>query len=139
MINAIVDAISEKLVDVFGCTVYTEPVPQGLKTKCFHIAAVTHPERAYIGRRKLRSNTFAVTYRPESHTESNAECLGVQSKIYDALEYIQLVDGPLRGTNISGNMVDGALVVTVSYNHFVITLVMEDPMEDLEINTQTGG
>jgi hypothetical protein len=135
MLNDIVSGISKELNEAFGddIEIYTEQVKQGLKEPCFLISCVDHSSTQVVGNRYLRRNLFSIQYFPKSPTNAKAECLDVLDDLFLALEYIT-VDGKLvKGTGVNGQIIDGVLVVTISYSMFVRKVEPdEEPMETLE-------
>ena len=71
----------------------------------------------------------------------NQEIQDVASKLFDALEYITLLDGDLvRGTEMHYEKVDDVLHFFVKYNMFVYKQVEKaDPMETLTVNNNVKG
>ena len=135
MLNDIISAISERLYETFGAgyEVYKEQVKQGLKPPCLLITCVNSVYRPIIGAKYVMENLFSVVCFPGSNTAANAELLGVQGELFNALEYIEFGGTPLRGTGLGGQIVDGTLVFTINYNLFVHKPVEFEPMEKLEI------
>jgi hypothetical protein len=141
LLNDVIDGIVGQLTATFGDNyrVYTEQVKQGLNEPCFIVSCVNPANTPLLGKRSRRTNLFSVTYIPQSDTDAKAECYDVQDSLFTALEYIT-VDGALqRGTNMSGEFIDGTLVFSVNYNYNVYTPTEYDIMEDLTIQNQAKG
>lgn len=138
MVNNLIDGISVKLNEVFGneIRIYSESVKQGLKEPCFFIAVLNPTQNPMIGARYFREHSFDIHYFP-SKDGGNQEIQDVASKLFDALEYITLLDGDLvRGTEMHYEVVDGVLHFFVDYNFHVIKHKAHDAyMEELK---QTG-
>ena len=123
MVNDLIDGISVKLNQVFGdgVRIYSESVKQGLKEPCFFIAVLNPTQNPMIGARYFREHPFDIHYFP-SKDGGNQEIQDVASKLFDALEYITLLDGDLvRGTEMHYEKVDDVLHFFVKYNMFVIS------------------
>ena len=135
MVNDIISGISRKLHDTFGddSEIYKEQVKQGLKEPCFIISCVNLANIPVVGERYLRQALFSVNYFPKSGTDAKAECLDVQDTLCLALEYISACGGLLRGTGMGGQIVDGVLVFTVSYDMNVRKITDREPMEKIII------
>lgn len=128
MINKVIDGISLKIHAEFGDTyrIYTEEVKQGLKTPCFFINALNPKEELFRGKRYFQTNEFCVQYIPNSNSKKS-ECNDVRQRLFDSLEYItiqevkdeQKINSLARGTNMSGEYVDGVLNFFVNYNMYV--------------------
>ena len=138
MVNDLIDGISVKLNQVFGdgVRIYSESVKQGLKEPCFFITVLNPTQNPMIGARYFREHSFDIHYFP-SKDGGNQEIQDVASKLFDALEYITLLDGDLvRGTEMHYEKVDGVLHFFVDYNFHVIKHKAPDAyMEELK---QTG-
>ena len=142
MINEIVSGISEKLAEAFGedYEFYTEQVKQGEQLPCFHISCVSPMNRLFMGNTYQRDNLFSVRYMPQNTPDWKTECYTVQGRLFIALEYITVAGVLVRGTGMSGQIVDGALVMTLNYNVFVRTVPEFNPMETLQpVNVKPKG
>lgn len=140
MVNEIMDGISVKLNQVFddGYEIYGDrDVVQGLKEPCFFIA-VLHPSQAkLIGQRYFREHPFDVQYFPKD-SGNNTELHRVASELFEALEYITLLNGDLvHGTSMDYEIVDGVLHFKVNYNMFLKKETQLDPMETLDVDEKT--
>jgi hypothetical protein len=143
MLNEIIDGISLKLNQVFGdgYEVYGDTnIVQGLKEPCFFIALLNPTQTQIVGARYFRTNPFMIQYFAKN-SEDNIELHNVASELFDALEYIHLLDGDsLRGTSMSYNIVDGVLNFEVNYNVFLTKAREEaDKMEVLETDVKKEG
>lgn len=137
MVNNLIDGISIKLNQVFGDgkRIYSEPVKQGLKEPCFFIVSLNPSQTQAMGLRYFRQHPFDIHYFP-SKTGGNQEIQDVASDLFEALEYITLLNGDLvRGTNMHYEVIDGVLHFFVSYNMYVKKVVETDPMETLTTET----
>lgn len=67
MINSLTEGISMALNKEFGddCTVFAEPVEQGLKEPCFFVFCISPVSRPFMGKRYLRTHKMCVQYFPE--------------------------------------------------------------------------
>ena len=143
MLTKIFDGISLKLNEVFGdgYEIYGDTdVIQGLKEPCFFVSVLSPSQTNFIGQRYFREYPFMIQYFPINE-ESNVELHNVASELFDALEYIHLLDGDsLRGTSMSYNIVDGVLNFEVNYNVF-LTKEKEavEKMEVLETDVKKEG
>ena len=141
MVNEIIDGISLKLNQVFGdgYEIYGDTdIVQGLNEPCFFIALLNPTQTQLVGQRYFRENPFDIQYFPKN-AGLNIELHSVASELFDALEYITLLDGEkLHGTSMAYEIVDGVLHFKVNYNVFM-TKKEEfiDAMENVEIDTDT--
>lgn len=142
MVNDLIDGISVKLNQVFGggVRIYSESVKQGLKEPCFFIAVLNPTQSPMIGTRYFREHPFDIHYFP-SKDGGNQEIQDVASKLFDALEYVTLLNGDLvRGTEMHYEKVDDVLHFFVKYNMFVYKQVEKaDPMGILTVNNNVKG
>ena len=140
MIQAITDGIIAALLSVFpGVTVYFEQVKQGLKEPCFIVRCVSPTSERRLGSRRYRRNLFSVQYIPESGTDANAERYAVLEALFQLLEYITVNGDLMRGTEMRGEMVGGALTFLVNFNMFTKKTEETEPMEELKIDGIMSG
>jgi hypothetical protein len=142
MVNDLIDGISVKLNQVFGngYKIYSEEVKQGLKEPCFLIVSLNPSSTQVIGNRYFRQTPFDIHYFP-AVIGNNEEINGVASRLFDALEYITLLNNDLvRGTEMHYEKVDNVLHFFVQYNlHIRKVVTPEDNMETLTVNTDVEG
>lgn len=132
--------ICAKLHEAFGggCEIYEEEAKQGLAPPCFIVACVSQSVTPAVGARYSWSSLFSVTYFPKSGTDAQAECLGVQDALFQALEYIEAGGAMIRGAGMRGALVDGTLVFTAGYSvHARRATAAGGPMEDIRIQQKT--
>lgn len=137
MINDLIDAISIKLNKVFGdgYEIHTKDIKQGLEEPCFFIKALNPNQNQMIGERYFRKNPFDIHYFPKEEGD-NEEINEVAEKLFDAMEYIQLLNGDLvRGTKMHYETIDNVLHFFVEFNVFVRKEKAIDKMEELSVKT----
>lgn len=139
MTEEIIAAIASALAGEFGegYTVYGEAVEQNLQTPCFFVFCASEGNRIYRPGRYRRDNLFAIQYLPQSREEPRSECESVAERLFLCLELVQLADGPLRGTGMRGEIVDGVLHFFVSYNMFLMVPRKLPLMEILDTDVKT--
>jgi hypothetical protein len=76
---------------------------------------------------------MSVQYIADSETDAKSECYAVHDRLYAALNYISCGDSMLRGVMMSGEVLDGVLTFTVTYNVFVRRVPEVEPMETLTV------
>lgn len=130
MIRQVTEGIAKAIYTEFGdaYTIYTENIEQDLKPPCFLITCVRPKRELFLGRRYLREHLFLIQYFPESREEPRRECMEVQDRLYDALEYISDGEQLRHGTGIEGEVVDELLHVQVQYNFFTVKAEEEEPL-----------
>lgn len=137
MVNNLIDGISVKLNQVFGddYRIYSENVNQGLQEPSFFIAVLNPTQSQVIGLRFFKEHPFDIHYFP-SKDGGNQEIQDVASELFEALEYITLLNGDLvRGTEMHYEKVNDVLHFFVKYNMFVHKQVeVADEMETLTVN-----
>lgn len=137
MINKLIDAISIKLNQVFGddYEINSENVKQGLKEPCFFIKVLNPTQSQIVGQRYFKDNPFDLHFFPKIEG-NNEEINNVAENLFDAMEYIQLLDGDLvRGTHMHYETVDNVLHFFVQFNMFVKKEKAVDRMKDLSVKT----
>lgn len=139
MVGDILTGISIKLNQVFeGCEIYGDSdVVQGLTEPCFFIAVLNPSQTKLIGQRYFREHPFDVQYFPEEAGD-NAELHDVASELFEALEYITLLNGDLvHGTSMAYEIVDRILHFRVNYNMFLKKELEQSEMETIDVDTKT--
>lgn len=139
-IQNIIDAISEALFQEFGSNheIYSEKVEQGLKEGCFLVRCLNPTMNRHLGRCYKRTNQFAVQYIPES-SEANEECILILERMFNCLESITVLDKPLHGADLHGELSDDVLTFTVNYDCFVLKEEAEIDMTTLSVDTEVKG
>lgn len=134
MITKITNGISVKLDQEFANSIiYTEEVEQGFKEPCFFIKLINPESSHVLGNRYKRVNSFDIHYFP-SENGGNDELLVVAEKMIDALEYIYIADGLIRGTDMNYKIVKGVLHFFINYDMFVLKpTIPEEYMEKLNV------
>ena len=133
MVNNIIDGISLRLDEVFGetCRISSEKVDQGLKEPYFLIFVISPSRKPIIGQRHSAKNNFDIHYFPKEH-DNRAEMTNIGEALYDALEYIKLLNGDLvKATNMRYEIIDGVLHFFINYNMTLIKKQEKDYMEEL--------
>lgn len=140
MVEKIIKAISKTLNQVFGDDFeiyFSKDVQQGLKEPCFIIALMGSSQIKRVGQRYYQANSFAVRYFPRIKG-GNTEMMGVATQLYDALEFVQLLDGDLvQGTAMNYSIQEGVLHFLVDYNVFLKKELTLDEMETLKVDANT--
>ena len=141
MVNKIIDGISLKLYETFGETyrIYTEEIKQGLTEPCFFIQLLDPGNAPLVDKRTKRDHLFAIQYFPKSLNKARRECQEILELLYIALEYINVGEDLVRGIGMKGDITDGILTLTISFNVILRELVEETQMEGIEgiqINTK---
>lgn len=134
MLNKVIDGIAQKLNQVFGdgYEIYIDQVEQGLKEPCFLIVCLTGRQEQEIGVAYNRELPFDIHYFPQAK-KITREVNSVVDTLNIGLEYIQIEDGLLRGTDLKHETTDGVLHFFVNYDLRLRKVVeREEYMEDLE-------
>ena len=135
MINKIIVGIAQALNGAFGADyeIHCQEIEQDLKEPCFLILLLNASNEKLVGDRYSRKQPFDILYFPESKNDSRNEMYEVMDKLNDALEYINLGDGLLRGINMKGQIIDDVLHFFVDYNFTVIKQREKVYMQELTI------
>ncbi|CCL55970.1 phage tail terminator family protein [Clostridioides difficile] len=134
MLNNIIDGISVKLDKSFGesYTIYSEDVEQGINEPCFFIVPINSSKVSYPNARELKKNSFDVHYFPKSNDKS-FEINEVAEMLLEELEYINVNEDLVRGTNMNYEIIDNVLHFFVDYNYFTIKSNNTEKMNDVEL------
>ena len=135
MVNEIMTGITVKLDSIYGdtCRYYGDRDEiQNLDPPCFFVSVLNPAVRLVHDRRYRADCPFDVAFFPVTHGD-NTGLHEIGDTLFQELEYITLADGiPVRGTDMSYEIVDGVLHFRVSYNGFYLREAEEAFMEDLE-------
>ena len=110
-----------------------EPVRQGLLEPCFFIHPVKQSERSCSPGRFLRESFFDIHYFQPEAPLSGETCEEVSSCLFLTLKAIDIEDGPLRGTGMRCESLDGVLHFYVNYNSIVMMEEKGEPMEAIAV------
>lgn len=142
MVNKLIDGLSLKLNQFFGdgFSIYSEETEQGFQRPCFFITILSPSQKNLIGNRSLRQYPFDIRYYPTIQGNNN-ELQSTASSLYEALEYVQLIDDDLiRGTKMYHEVVDGILHFYVNFDMVVTKVVpVEEKMSELHHGTNVEG
>jgi hypothetical protein len=137
MIKSIVSALSEAIFNEFGSDyeIYTENVEQGLQEPCFFISSLSQNSKQFFSERYKKTNLFTIQYFP-STSEKKSECYEVAERLTQIVEWLNVGDDLLRGTNIQTENTNGFLTLTVNYNYFAVSKSKDDvdAMDEFGIN-----
>ena len=140
MMQKIVDGIVAAIRTEYDKTfrIYTESVTQGLKEPCFSVLWLNGSSEKGACTRHNRTHSFIIRYFPLSE-EPALECSEVLENLYDILSVINAEDGKIRGTGMSGSIVDGVLQFQITYTLSLLETKEEVNMEELEVVTDGKG
>lgn len=139
MINKIVDGIVNAINIEFGdeFEIYTESIEQGLTEPCFSVLILNPTDELFLNNKHMRTNKFMIQYFP-STSEKNKECNEVLEQLYSCLELIYMGDDLIRGSNMSGEIIDEVLNFQVNYDMFVYRPTEEmEAMETLDVDVDS--
>jgi hypothetical protein len=138
MLNKVIDGIAQKLNQVFGdgYEIYIDEIKQGLEEPCFLIVCLTGRNEQEIDALYNRELPFDIHYFPQS-SKVTREVNNVTETLNLGLEYIQIEDGLLRGTDMKHEVIDNVLHFFVNYDLRLRKVV--DPDEFMETVTINGG
>ena len=136
MNKEVVLSIVDALEAAFDYPVRIDGVEQELTPPCFLVEKVQGGQKKEIGNRYKNNNYFDIKYLTETE-KPMMELLGVEEKLYDCLEYIEINGSPTKGTDMKGSVIDGVLHFFVNYNfHVFKRTVQEESMQKITIKTE---
>ena len=143
MINLIIEAVSIALREEFGESyeIYMKETEQGLKGPCFFISCRNSTNELLRGQKYFRRNQFCIQYFPGSG-EIQQECNDTAERMWQCLEYVTADggNGPIKGTKMNYEVIDGVLNFSVNYDYFVYRRKEEAPtMGGLTSDTTAKG
>ena len=142
MINKIVDGVVNAINIKFGddYEIYTESIEQGLKEPCFSVLILNPTSELFLNNKYMRTNKVMIQYFPLSN-DIYRECNEVLTKLFECLELIYIGDDLTRGSNMSGEIVDGVLNFSINYDMFVYKVdeIEKQSMENVDVNAGVKG
>ena len=140
IINQIIEGITVAIAEEFGddFNIYVEQIEQELEEPCFFVHLVTGNHELFLGKRYQGVHHFDIQYFPSSDSIQR-ECNDVAERLSGCLEYIILYDDatkqneakPIRGGQMSYNLIDGVLHFNIYYNGFILKKEEQTEMESL--------
>lgn len=132
MINDIIGGIAKALHAEFGSIpVWAEQQKQGFEEPCFYVYCTEPTSRVFLGKRYFKQHPLCVTYFPSRSNAQREECNDVAQRLFDCLEYIELEDGKIMGTNMKYAISDNVLVFTLNYDTFAYKVEQTEAMDEL--------
>lgn len=115
MIDKIITGMATVIAGLYpDCTIYTEPIEQGLVEPAFYIHCIDVDQRDRIAGRFIHSMPFEVVYFP---LNGLSDIYATIQTLTPALRLLTLPDGTkIRGIEISGKPIDGEGHIFVTYD-----------------------
>lgn len=137
IINGIVDAINIEFGDDYE--IYTESIEQGLQEPCFSVLILNPTSELFINDKHMRTNKVMIQYFPSTN-DKYQECNEVLVRLFNCLELIYIGDDLTRGSNMSGEIIDGVLNFSINYDMFVYKSHDKgQTMENLDVDSNVKG
>ena len=136
MIKEIISSISDALHKAFGADidVYKEQVEQGLEAPCFLIRCLEPSMNRDLNHRFKKSILFSIQYFPETDKKQD-ECTEALEKLFDIMADLPYDGKVIHGGNMNGEITDGVLTFTISYEMFMLKYSKPAPtMDDLKVS-----
>ncbi|HZG16964.1 MAG TPA: hypothetical protein VE710_18390 [Candidatus Bathyarchaeia archaeon] len=109
---------------------YGEEIKEGLTPPCFFVAFLEPSHAQELGRRYMREMPFDVHY----FAETNKDLITMAEQLTGVLEIVQVGERPIRGVNISWEIVDDVLHFFITYRMQVWKQKPTDPsMQTLDV------
>ncbi|MFC5703181.1 DUF6838 family protein [Cohnella faecalis] len=123
------DAVIGALGEAFpGLPIHTETVDEGVVKPCFFVKDFPVAQSRIMGRRYARAHSFDIQYFPLSAIEPIEEAHDAAERLTEALEYIPLEVGQVRGTGMRYEFVDSVLHFFVNVNLYMFKPIMPVPL-----------
>ena len=118
MTAEIIKAVCRAIYEEFGeeYQIYTEAVPQGLKTPCFFVSCIARFTDRTLCDRYLCTFPIAVQYIPEDSGNAKTECGEIADRLFFTLDRISVSGSPVNGVELHCETVEGLLNFFVTYN-----------------------
>lgn len=116
--NQITSGVARRIHEEYGdeFTIYANSVPQDFRTPSFYIRQISGGFIQQLGRRHTLEVVIMVTYYPPEHSkEEQKDILTVLSRMYPALEYIDVASGLIRADGMEHEITEHELHMKLSY------------------------
>lgn len=121
MMHEIQSSVVTQLNKIFPeAEFYMDDIGQDFTEPCFFILAVSSEQKQVIKDRYYRQYAFDIQYFPQDTGAPAEEISEVEAVLWTALEYVELQDGLVRGTQMRTQIIDGILHFFVQYDVFVL-------------------
>ncbi len=131
MINELIIGISQCLdIHFTDIEIFIDEMKQGIVAPCFFIQLLNAGQEQIVGNRYHREQSFDVHYFPKNST---SELNNMSDQLMNALEYIEVEGGLVRGTKMHSEVVDGVLHFFVDFNLIITKQKHDEFMEKLKI------
>ena len=130
VIHAVMAALKQNYPDI---KIYGDEIKQGFQEPCFFVKVFPVEHIRELGERYLRAHSFDIHYFADSAEDQHV----MAEQLYEKLEYISLLNGVCRGSNLKHEIVDGVLHFFISYDFHVL----KEKVEGIKMQTlsQEGG
>ncbi len=134
MIYKIIGGISNAIANEFGESneIYINDLEQGFNSPCFFIANKGESRKIYFGKTYRSKTEFCIMYYPNSE-EKQEECGVVSNRLFECLEFIEILDGTYRTYGIKSKIVENVLYFTIFVDVYYEKVEEKEFMEKLEI------
>ena len=136
MVDHIITGMAITIAGIYpDCTIYTEPVEQGLVEPAFYIHCINTDQSDLIAKRFRQSLPFEVVYFPLNGV---SDINTTMPELLVNFTQITLQNGvKLRGHNLKAQTIDGEGHLFVTYD--VVVSISEPLPENMEEIKITGG
>ncbi len=134
MVNEILDAVTKQLGKTFGTSYhyYVEDVQQNLTLPAFTVDMLIPLERSKSPVLYDRTMPVVVHYFSDKQDGLKRDCYSIAERVLECLEYIPYNNSMLRGEDLSWQMVDDVLQISITYRFTtVMSKATADNMENI--------
>ena len=83
--------------------IYTEKVPQNFEDGSFRVKQISMTNRSELDTRRWREVLFDIVYFPKALEMAEEEWEIVRDRLFNSIEWVTVIDTPLRGTDLSAD------------------------------------
>lgn len=137
ILNAVAQKLGTLFPDYFVYMGFSGEEPQ---TPYFRVDFLELTQKQVMGQRYFQNTGVSVKCYPKLGEEPGKQLSTIAETLMDNLEYIDLENGPLKGSGLVCKGDGGNLVFFVNYSMYVFKPGQkEPPMEKLERNVELKG
>ncbi|MDO4301549.1 MAG: hypothetical protein Q4D26_09200 [Clostridia bacterium] len=140
MINTLIDAIANKIMELFeDVAVHTDKAPQDFVTSSFYIKCISHSDNILLFDNRRKAFTFDIVYFPaENSLTAQEEMNNVLAVLAENMHFINIGDKVIKDYDVETNR-DEELHYIVTYKFIALKDDEDINMEILKERTGVNG
>lgn len=119
--------------------IYNESIQQGFEEPCFFVKVLSSGQNKELNVRYNKNILFDIHYFSDKE-DVNSDCNDMADKLYEVLEYVKVNESLYRSSNMTHEVVDGALHFMLQFNYHVVKEIEKgEKMKKLKVEVKLSG